>query len=57
MAQQQPLTPPTAVPLQDDPSWHNADDDQNEDAGAGDRYEFGQECLDRVSISLGGACR
>eukprot|EP00798_Chlamydomonas_sp_ICE-L_P025737 gene25737-11397_t len=40
--------------VEDDPLWHGADDDQHEDAGAGERYEFGQECLDRISISLGG---
>uniref|UniRef100_A0A7R9V0M6 TOG domain-containing protein n=1 Tax=Chlamydomonas euryale TaxID=1486919 RepID=A0A7R9V0M6_9CHLO len=40
--------------VEDDPLWHSADTDQHEEAGAGDRFQFGQECLDRISMSLGG---
>ena len=39
--------------LEDDPDWHTADT-ENEDAGETSNYGFGQECLDRLSISLGG---
>lgn len=42
------------TPPQDEPQWHLADTDQYEDEGNGELYEFGQECLDRISISLGG---
>ncbi|GFR44315.1 hypothetical protein Agub_g5527 [Astrephomene gubernaculifera] len=38
----------------DDPAWHNAADDSNEDAGAGELYDSGQEYLDRLALSLGG---
>lgn len=40
--------------LQDEPRWHQADSDKYESEGEGERYEFGQECLDRVSLALGG---
>lgn len=40
--------------MQDDPEWHLADTEENEDCGHGDKYEFGQECLDRVAINMGG---
>ncbi|KAG1673229.1 hypothetical protein FOA52_013109 [Chlamydomonas sp. UWO 241] len=40
--------------VEDDEQWHGADSDQHEEAGAGDRFQFGQECLDRISMSLGG---
>ena len=40
---------------QDDPRWHNADSDRYESEGEGERYEFGQECLDRMALALGGA--
>jgi hypothetical protein len=40
--------------IDDDPDWHNAEDEKNEDAGETELYEFGQECLDRISISIGG---
>lgn len=40
--------------VEDSPLWHSADNDQHEDEGSGDRFQFGQECLDRVSMSLGG---
>ncbi|XP_038881667.1 importin-5-like [Benincasa hispida] len=39
--------------IEDDPAWHTADT-EDEDAGESDNYGFGQECLDRLSISLGG---
>lgn len=40
--------------IDDDPSWHTADDEKDEDAGETELYEFGQECLDRISMSIGG---
>lgn len=40
---------------QDDSRWHNADSDRYESEGEGERYEFGQECLDRMALALGGA--
>ncbi|KAH1204811.1 Importin-5 [Glycine max] len=39
--------------IEDDPAWHGAEDEE-EDAGETSNYGFGQECLDRLSISLGG---
>ncbi|KAG4396095.1 hypothetical protein GLYMA_19G113200v4 [Glycine max] len=39
--------------IEDDPAWHGAVD-EDEDAGETSNYGFGQECLDRLSISLGG---
>ncbi|OUZ99546.1 HEAT [Macleaya cordata] len=39
--------------IEDDPAWHNADT-EDEDAGETSNYSMGQECLDRLSISLGG---
>ncbi|KAK9986830.1 hypothetical protein SO802_031781 [Lithocarpus litseifolius] len=39
--------------VEDDPAWHNAEA-EDEDAGETSNYAFGQECLDRLSISLGG---
>ncbi|KAI9186439.1 hypothetical protein LWI28_017272 [Acer negundo] len=41
------------VDLEDDPVWHAAES-EDEDAGETSNYGFGQECLDRLSISLGG---
>lgn len=40
--------------VEDEKLWHGADTDQHEDEGSGDRFQFGQECLDRISMSLGG---
>ncbi|KDD75633.1 hypothetical protein H632_c581p1, partial [Helicosporidium sp. ATCC 50920] len=40
--------------VEDAPEWHTAEEDKDEDAGEGELYEFGQECLDRVSLALGG---
>ncbi|CAO2831880.1 unnamed protein product [Amaranthus hypochondriacus] len=39
--------------IEDDPVWHNADT-EDEDAGESSNYSVAQECLDRLSISLGG---
>eukprot|EP00850_Spirogloea_muscicola_P020012 SM000205S06219 [mRNA] locus=s205:248959:255137:+ [translate_table: standard] len=43
------------VDIEDDPAWHSADgeDDDGQVLDSGN-YEVGQECLDRLSISLGG---
>lgn len=40
--------------IEDDPDWHTAEDEKNEDAGETELFEFGQECLDRIAISIGG---
>ncbi|GLI67663.1 hypothetical protein VaNZ11_011915 [Volvox africanus] len=40
--------------IEDDPGWHSANDDSNEDAGSGELYDPGQEYLDRLALSLGG---
>ena len=39
--------------IEDDPAWHSADT-EDEDAGESSNYSVGQECLDRLAISLGG---
>lgn len=39
--------------IEDDPAWHSAET-EDEDAGESSNYSVGQECLDRLSISLGG---
>ena len=39
--------------VEDDPAWHNAET-EDEDADETSNYAFCQECLDRLSISLGG---
>ncbi|GLT87421.1 hypothetical protein SLE2022_055060 [Rubroshorea leprosula] len=39
--------------VDDDPSWHGAES-EDEDAGETSNYGVGQECLDRLSISVGG---
>ncbi|KAL3719763.1 hypothetical protein ACJRO7_004699 [Eucalyptus globulus] len=39
--------------IEDDPVWHSAES-EDEDAGESSNYSVGQECLDRLSISLGG---
>ncbi|WCJ43619.1 ARM repeat superfamily protein [Euphorbia peplus] len=39
--------------IEDDPVWHCAESEE-EDAGETSNYGFGQECLDRLSIALGG---
>ncbi|KAL6755245.1 armadillo-type protein [Haematococcus lacustris] len=40
--------------VEDDPLWHQAEDEEHEDEGSGELYGFAQECLDRIAISLGG---
>ncbi|ERN20418.1 hypothetical protein AMTR_s00068p00103300 [Amborella trichopoda] len=39
--------------IEDDPAWYTADS-EDEDAGESSNYSVGQECLDRLAISLGG---
>ncbi|XP_065879258.1 uncharacterized protein [Euphorbia lathyris] len=39
--------------IEDDPAWHSAEN-EDEDAGESSNYSVGQECLDRLAISLGG---
>lgn len=39
--------------VEDDPLWHSAET-KDEDAGETSNYNVGQECLDRLSIALGG---
>ncbi|XP_057781116.1 uncharacterized protein LOC130999574 [Salvia miltiorrhiza] len=39
--------------VEDDPAWHSAET-KDEDAGETSNYSVGQECLDRLAISLGG---
>ncbi|KAL7227061.1 hypothetical protein ACSBR1_022013 [Camellia fascicularis] len=39
--------------MEDDPAWHSAES-EDEDAGETSNYSVGQECLDRLSIALGG---
>ncbi|MBA0747815.1 hypothetical protein Gogos_004697 [Gossypium gossypioides] len=39
--------------IEDDAAWHTAES-EDEDAGETSNYSVGQECLDRVAISLGG---
>ncbi|XVF06605.1 hypothetical protein REPUB_Repub06bG0063600 [Reevesia pubescens] len=41
------------VDVEDEPDWHKAES-EDEDAGETSNYGVGQECLDRLSISLGG---
>jgi len=40
--------------IEDDPEWHTAEDEKTEDAGETELFEFGQECLDRIAIAIGG---
>ncbi|KAG0492709.1 hypothetical protein HPP92_006107 [Vanilla planifolia] len=39
--------------IEDEPAWHCAES-EDEDAGETSNYSVGQECLDRLSIALGG---
>lgn len=39
--------------VEDDPAWYSAES-EDEDAGETSNFSVGQECLDRLSISLGG---
>ncbi|RVW12427.1 Importin-5 [Vitis vinifera] len=41
------------VDIEDDSGWHSADS-EDEDANESSNYSAGQECLDRLAISLGG---
>lgn len=41
------------VDLEDEPEWHAAEV-EDEDAGESTNYNVAQECLDRLSLSLGG---
>ncbi|XVF42566.1 hypothetical protein PTKIN_Ptkin01aG0373800 [Pterospermum kingtungense] len=41
------------VDIEDEPEWYTAES-EDEDAGETSNYGVGQECLDRLSISLGG---
>ncbi|CAJ2641867.1 unnamed protein product [Trifolium pratense] len=45
--------PDSLLDMEDDPAWHAALT-EDEDAGETTNYGFGQECLDKLSISLGG---
>ncbi|KAK9810031.1 hypothetical protein WJX72_003666 [[Myrmecia] bisecta] len=40
--------------IEDEPAWHEGESDKFESEGEGERYEFGQECLDRIALALGG---
>lgn len=40
--------------IEDDPEWHLAEDEAQEDAGQGELFDVGQECLDRLALSMGG---
>lgn len=40
--------------VEDAREWHNADNEDQEDAGESSNYSVGQECLDRLSMALGG---
>lgn len=39
--------------VEDDPQWHAAEDERHEHEGEGEIFDFGQECLDRIALSLG----
>ena len=41
--------------MQDEAAWHPAEAEENETEGEGDLYEVGQECLDRIALSVGGS--
>lgn len=43
----------TLLDIEDEAVWHSAET-EDEDAGETSNYSVGQECLDRLSISLGG---
>eukprot|EP01025_Chloroclados_australasicus_P010561 TRINITY_DN1432_c0_g2_i1.p1 TRINITY_DN1432_c0_g2~~TRINITY_DN1432_c0_g2_i1.p1 ORF type:complete len:1108 (-),score=185.74 TRINITY_DN1432_c0_g2_i1:305-3628(-) len=40
--------------LDDVPEWHASQDESSEDSGHYDKFDFSQEALDRVALSLGG---
>ena len=35
--------------IEDEPDWHAADSDAAEEAGEGERFSVGKECLDRLA--------
>ncbi|KAI7835878.1 hypothetical protein COHA_010225 [Chlorella ohadii] len=39
--------------VEDDQQWHAAEDEKHEHEGEGELFDFGQECLDRIALSLG----
>lgn len=39
--------------VEDDAAWHTVDDDDDEE-GQGERYDVGQEGLDRLALAMGG---
>ena len=39
--------------VEDEQDWYTAEKEEDGDAGEGDRYDMGQECLDRIAIALG----
>lgn len=40
--------------IEDVEAWHKSEDEKDESEGEGELSGFGQECLDRIAISLGG---
>jgi hypothetical protein len=40
--------------IEDDPAWHAAEDERDAEEGEGELYDFGQQCLDRLALALGG---
>lgn len=40
---------------QDEPDWYSGDDDKHEAEEEGELFEFGEECLDRLALALGGS--
>lgn len=40
--------------MQDEPEWYNGDSDKHEAEEDGELFEFGEECLDRLALALGG---
>ncbi|KAK9862045.1 hypothetical protein WJX84_012004 [Apatococcus fuscideae] len=41
--------------VEDEPDWYNGDNDKHEAEEEGELFEFGEECLDRLALALGGA--
>ncbi|KAL4452685.1 hypothetical protein ABPG75_008347 [Micractinium tetrahymenae] len=39
--------------IEDHPQWHAAEDEKHEHEGERELFDFGQECLDRIALSLG----
>jgi len=40
--------------IEDEAAWHTAEDEKDEEEGEGDLFHSGQDCLDRLALSLGG---